>query len=461
MAVFALAVPQLYLLPRGTIDIPLSTIVTILLAPTVAVWSFRHSAARPLLRSMLMYSLVGLLVARLVAVTWSPDVSSARMPVVVLGQFLVTLVLLYVAVREEPDLLDRIQYAYWPLVMLEAFMVALFRISPGIEKAYLHSIAGLFGGQNTVGVLFDVSRNNVLAPDKAGGVFVNANVAGLFLGASAMAAFAVWSRTRRRFVLVAGCVSLAGVWFTGSKAGLIFSIVLPLAALTAYGSLRLSRVLRRYLLIGGTVAVVGTVVLLAFGRGGFAATVQAAFGQRSDIWGYGAEAFGEHRVLGLGWGGWARGFATYARVHGVYDPKFPPHNVLLAAWANTGLPGLALTILFFGAMLALAVKRFRREPLFVAWTGAAFVWMIVQAMGENTDVFGEIHLIPVVALLLCCLVQLPGEEADGVTEADIWNRETSAFPALRDVHREPGYGDAGVPTIVHHTGPGGWDPGQR
>lgn len=461
LVVFALAVPQIYLLPRGTLDISLSSVLVVLLVPSVALWTWRNGGSRRLLRSTLVYSLVGLLAARIVAVIWSPDAGYGRLPTVLLGQFLVTLVLLYGAVSEEPDLLRRIQYAYWPLVMLEALLVALFRIFPGVEEGYLHSVSGLFAGHNTVSGLFDVNRNNVLDPAKSGGVFVNANVAGLFLGASAMAAFAVWSRTRQRLVLVAGFAALAGVWFTGSKSGQIFSIVLPLAALAAYRWRRLRPVVRRYLLIGGSVAVVGAAVLLTFSRGGFAAAVRMAFGQRTDIWGYGAQAFVDHPVLGLGWGGWQKGFATYAAAHGIYSPNFPPHDVLLAAWAATGLPGLVLTILVFGAMLGLVVKAFRRDPLFVAWTGAAFVWMIVQAMGENTDVFGDIHLIPIIALLLCYLVHPSRQESERVTAADIWNRETSIIPAVRDVHPEPGYGDAGVPTVVHRTGRGGWDTGRH
>jgi O-antigen ligase len=465
LVLFALAVPQLYLLPEGTMDIALSSIVAILLAPTVAVSTWRNPGMQRLLRTPLVYSLLGLLAARILAVLWSPDTSYGRLPIVLLGQFLVTLMLVYGAASEDRDLLRQLQFAYWPLVMLQALLVALFRIFPGVEDAYLHSIAGLFAGQNTVGELFDVSRNNVLDPTKSGGVFVNANVAGLFLGVSAMAAFAIWSSTRQRLVLVAGYVALAGVWFTGSKSGLMFSVVLPLAALAAYFWRRLKPAVRRNLLIAAGVTAVAAAVLLSFSGGGFATAVRVAFGQRTDIWGYGGEAFVKDPVLGLGWGGWQKGFASYAAAHGIYSPNFPPHNILLAAWASTGLVGLALTILVFGVILGLVVKAFRRDSgrgsLFVAWTGAAFVWVIVQAMGENTDVFGDIHLVPVIALLLYYLIHPLPQETERVADADIWNRETSIIPAVRDVYPEPGYGDADVPTAVYRTGRGGWGPGRH
>jgi O-antigen ligase len=276
-----------------------------------------------------------------------------------------------------------------------------------------------------------------------------------------MAAFAVWSHTRQRLVLVAGFVALGGVWFTGSKSGRMFSIVLPLAALAAYFWPRLRPALRRYLLIGAGVAVVSGGVLLGFSGGGFAAAVRVAFGQRTEIWGYAAEAFAKSPVLGLGWGGWQKGFASYAAAHGIYNPNFPPHNILLAAWAATGLAGLALTILIFVLLLRLVVKAFGRDALFVAWTGAAFVWVIVQAMGENTDVFGEIHLIPVLALLLCYLIHPLRQEPERVDDADIWNRETSIIPAVRDVHRQPGADHAYVPPLVHRAGRDRSGPGEH
>lgn len=461
LVVFVLAVPQIYPLPAGTIDIALSTMVAFLLVPAVVVRTWGNPGVRRLLRSALVYSLLGLLAIRILAMLWSPDTGYGRLPVVLTAQFLVTLVLLYGAASEEPDLLRQIQYAYWPVVMLEALLVAVFRVFPGVEDAYLHSIAGLFAGQNTVDGLFDVNRNNVLDPTKSGGVFINANVAGLFLGVSAMTAFAVWSRTRQRFVLVAGLVALGGVWFTGSKSGRMFSVALPLAVLAAYFWRRLKPVLRRYLLIGAGAVTVAAVVLLGVAGGGFGAAVRVAFGQRTEIWGYGAEAFADSPVLGLGWGGWQKGFAEYAAANGIYNPNFPPHNILLAAWAATGLAGLAITILVFVLLLRLAVKAYGPDPLIAAWAGAAFVWVIVQAMGENTDVFGEIHLIPAVALLVCCLIHPLRREPERVEDADIWNRETSIIPAIRDVHPEPGPGHAHFPSTLHSAGRDRQGPGQH
>ena len=119
LTVFALAVPQIYLLPGGTLDIALSTIAAVLLVPTVAIRTWHRPGIRRLLRSALIYSVFGLLAIRFLALFWSPGGGYGRLPMVLLAQFIVTLVLLCGAASEEPDLLRRIQYAYWPLVMLE------------------------------------------------------------------------------------------------------------------------------------------------------------------------------------------------------------------------------------------------------------------------------------------------------------------------------------------------------
>jgi|GEM_PF-1876853 len=466
MIVFALAVPQLYLLPAGTIDIPLSTVAALALAPVVAARAWSTPGGR-LLRTALVHSVLVLLLARVAAFAWSPDPGDGRLPTMLLVQFLVTLVLMYNAAREDPRLLYRAHYLLWPFVVAQAVLVAVFQLFPDVEDAYLRSMAGFFAGQNTVAGLFDENRNNVLDPAKAGGVFVNGNVAGMFLGVCAMAAFAIWSVTRQRIVLICGLVAYLGVWFTGSKACWMLAVVLPLAAVAAYHwRTRTSARTRRILLVAVGAAAVPTVLLLALGGdGGFLGAVRTAFGQRTEIWGYAAEAFRDGPVLGLGWGGWFEGFADYARRNDIYDGTFPPHNVLLAAWASTGLLGLAATIGFFVVELRLVARAAAgdspRNAMFVAWTGAAVAWVCIQAMGENTDVFGDIHTVPVIALLLCYLVHPLPEEVRRVRQSERRDSAPPAVPAVRDVHPGAGDGDAHVPSGLRRPGPGAAGTGRR
>ena len=66
LSVLALALPQVYLLPEGTTDIALSTIVAVLVIPTVAVWFWKHPDSA-LVRTGLPHCLIGMVAIRLLA----------------------------------------------------------------------------------------------------------------------------------------------------------------------------------------------------------------------------------------------------------------------------------------------------------------------------------------------------------------------------------------------------------
>jgi hypothetical protein len=428
-----LALPQFYLLPRGHLDIALTTVVTAILVPGALLrWPGRTG---------LYGVLLGLLGLRLLALAWSPDPRSGLQLIVVLGQFAATLLVLSAAVRREPEALRRLQWAYWPWVVVEIVLVVVFRLLPGVEHAFLHSIAGLFAGQNTIAGLFGDHRNNVLDPAKAGGVFVNANVAAMFLGVNGLAALALSSVTRTRWVRWVGIAALVAVPFTGSKSATILAVVLPAVA---FGIRRLTRT---WLIGLAGLACAATAMVI------IVPPLRTALLERSAIWGFGVESFRAHPLLGLGYGGWQAGFSRYAATHHI-SQSFPPHDVLLAAWANTGLAGLAVTALFF----ALTLRAFVRYPVggpFAAYGGAAIAWILVQGLGENTDVFGDIHLIPITALLIAYATRHVGEETmRHVRGARRGNPPAPTVPAVGAVHREPGAGADELPTGVRGAGSG-------
>src|SRR6266540_448833 len=373
-----LALPQLYLFPRGTIDIALTTLVTALLLPGLLVGARRGLAV----------------------------------------------------------------------------LVVLFRLLPGVEHMFLQTVGGFFAGQNTVAALFGEHGNNVVDPAKSGGVFVNANVAAMFLGVNGLAALAVSAVTRTRWVRVVGVAALVAILFTGSKSATILALVLPAAA---YGIVRMRRspraTLRWQVLVPAGSAVAALLALLVAVTGLLHPLLEA-FITRTAIWAFGAESFRHHPVLGLGYGGWQAGFARYAASHHL-NQNFPPHNVLLAAWATTGIAGLVLTVMFF----AFSIKLFVRAPLggvtFAACGGAAVAWILIQGMGENTDVFGEIHLIPVVALLVGYLTRYLGEETkSSAGSARRRDSQAPTVPAVRAVHHQPGPGVTQVSAVVRRSGPG-------
>jgi O-antigen ligase len=386
--------------------------------------------------------------------------------VVLLVQFMVALVVLASALRTEPELLKYIQRLYWPWVVAEVVLVVFFRFLPGVEDGFLRSVGGFFAGQNTIAALFSTSPNNVLDTAKAGGVFINANVAAMFLGVNGLAALAVSSVTRSRWVMWVGVVALAGVLFTGSKSAQLLAFAMPLAALGAYQLFRSAMpARRRYQLIGALAAGVAAILgVLAVSSGLRDAMIEAFVG-RTAIWGFGWQSFLDKPILGLGYGGWDDGFPAYAKAHGLYR-SFPPHNMLLATWATTGLAGLALTIAFFVLVFRFVVRglagRQAVDKRFVAFAGAALAWVFVQGMGENTDVFGDIHLIPVVALLLVHLIRPTDEEATGDdTDAHRRHSETPAVPPVGDVHSQPSDVTVVLPAVVRGEGQSPGHAGDR
>ncbi|WFE50009.1 O-antigen ligase family protein [Micromonospora sp. WMMD1155] len=469
-----LAVPQFYLLPEGSTDVAASTVVTILLVPGVLLAARRGSGVE-LFRLGLFRVLIALLVVRLLALAWSPDPRAGLPLIALLGQFVVTLTLMVQAVRQDDGLLRRIEPWYWPWIVVEALLVLVFRVLPGVEDAFLRSIAGLVSGQNTVAALFTGSPNNVFDEAKSGGVFVNANVAGLFLGVNAVAAFAIATITGSRWTRMVGFVALAAVPVTGSKSATLLAVALPASVLAVrrltrarragsgeplpsrHGSHR--RPVGRRLALGlvgtGVLGVVGAVVLAA--ELGFLQALAKSFGDRTAIWGFGAEAFLRDPLLGLGYGGWDAGFAAYAREHGIYR-SFPPHNVLLAGWAATGLAGLVLIAVFFALTLRLAVRAVNtgghRHRTFALWATAAVAWTLIHGLGDNTEIFGDIHLIPILSLLVAYLVVGDRKESNPHATPHRRDPETSTIPAVRDVHSEPGLGDAQLPSLVRGPRPG-------
>lgn len=464
-ALLVLALPQFYLLPEGSVDIALSTFVTVVLL-AVIVFKFALAPSRPLPHLGLFGVLVALLAVRLLAVAWSPDLRAGVQPVIILGQFLVALIVMSAALRQDPELLRYVQRLYWPWVVAEACLVVTFRFLPGVEEAFLKSVGGVFAGQNTIAALFSDSPNNVFDVAKAGGVFVNANVAAMFLGVNGLAALAVAVVTRARWVAAVGVVALVAVPFTGSKSATVLAFALPVLVLGAIHVRRSTMsARRRYLLFGGLSAGSGAVLVALVVNAGLRDAMVEAFVGRTAIWGFGAQSFRETPILGLGYGGWDAGFPAYAAEHGIYR-SFPPHNILLAAWSATGIAGVLLTLAFFALVFWLVVRglsgRAALDRKFVAFAGAAIAWTFIQGMGENTDFFGEIHLIPVLALLLVHLIRPIGEEAKGnAQQAHRRHPATPAIPAVGDVHPQPGEVAARLPAAVRGEGQGPEHAGNR
>ena len=107
LAVLVLAVPQLYLVPAE--DVSLSTILTVALIPCLLI-ALAPAPVSNWAGSWLLPVLAGLGAARLLALAWSPVPVAGLQPIVLLGQFAVTFVLMRKALAADPALFSRPSY---------------------------------------------------------------------------------------------------------------------------------------------------------------------------------------------------------------------------------------------------------------------------------------------------------------------------------------------------------------
>ena len=135
-----------------------------------------------------MQALALLFAVQTISLAWSPD------PVLGVRNIIYSLPMLLAAhttyrlAMKHPDLLRKAITLLLSGSAVEAALVVIFRVLPSVESAFLRgSVGRLFISGNVLDQLFTAGGgNNVLADDKAGGFFVNGNVASAFLGVCAI-----------------------------------------------------------------------------------------------------------------------------------------------------------------------------------------------------------------------------------------------------------------------------------
>jgi O-antigen ligase len=274
-------------------------------------------------------------------------------------------------------------------VAVQAVLVIMFRLQPSLEEAFLRSrLADVVVGPSAR-ALFADAPNNVLDPDKAGGLFVNGNVGSMFLGAAAcvLAAFAFRFGVRWPWFVVA--LTTVAVVASGSKTGLILLVMIPFAVLILVGSSgpRGGLVAIALLPALAAAALVAPVWLVSRFPN-FFSELSESVDDRAPLWLAARQLLAENPLLGLGFGGWDD-YAIAAIGRAV-----PPHNFLLAAWINTGIAGLVLTVWIVVATTVVAVVSLRatqqlRQRAAVALGLAGVWWVYLHGLGDNTTVFGE------------------------------------------------------------------------
>lgn len=354
-----------------------------------------------------MQALMALVVVQAASLVWSPSPLLGVRYLIYLLPLPFVAHAMYQLTKERPRLAEQCLNILLVGSALEALLVMVFRVLPSVEMAFLnHPLGQLVVSPNTLQALFDSHNNNVPDPAKAGGVFVNANVAAAYLGVFGVAAWYVSRISGSSLLRAVAVFDWLAVFFTGSKAGLLCALAIP-ACLAIFGMLSTKRI--NPTLIAGT-AIAGVLVAAALALPTGNVLVEdyqreslATLGGREEMWRVGLNLLQQRPLTGLGFGGWEQRFQVYGFASGVAVTA-PPHNSFINLWLQSGvfgvLAGLAVVIAVYAAVVrALRVTDVRLHQLAFA-TAGAFSWCFLQGMGENFGLIGEIHMMPLLGALL-------------------------------------------------------------
>lgn len=398
------ALPQVFIVPALGTSLPLALFFALSLWPE-SLRSVRfHLSAVPSL------AVIALVTVSAMSLWWSPNPRQGIKTIAYLVTFLFIVAAARLLERRSPGALFRIMPWVLILGLIEVALVVAFRVSPVVEERFLHSgLAGLLVGPKTSAFLFTSARNNVLDSAKAGGVFVNANVAGAYIGSLAAMFLGLGRALRNRWYTVAALLTMAAIPFTGSKAAVLLDVTLLLAYVTwthppATKRMRAAWVAAASGLITMAVTAISAQTVLA-PKNGFASRLWTAVSQRVEIWGFVPTAFANHPLAGLGFGGWLAQFPAYAQSHGItFVRDTPASNSLLILWSNSGMIALLLGVLFMISVMKRSWSGTRSLDRFYSgvsfWTAASYGWVLLQSMGTNYGLVGEAHTAPLLAAAL-------------------------------------------------------------
>ena len=440
-ALLVLSIPQLYVVQVAGFHLPLVLLLAVACLPVAVLRLVRLHVPGTV-------ALAAYVLAQSAAILWSADPVLGVRSILFQVPFVVVLALTASALNgATPEDPRRWLRPYAVVAVGLAVMVICFRKLPQVEEDFLRSpVARVFVNPNTLSELFTINQNNVLDPNKAGGVFTNGNVAAAMLGISAVALAAYAETARRRRYLVAAALVWTGVIATGSGMGIILAVAAPVVHLALRPARpATSRVIAICALAAGLIAaqILGY-VNLAPGK-------ELSANSRLLIWQFAAGEFLDHPVLGHGFGGWQIVFPEFAARTTSLRTTFPPHNAVIYLWSQTGIFGLLAGACVVVSLLA-AVIRAR------ASTGAGsqadssatlvgFGWILLHGQVESFGLLGDEHLQPLLAVLIVLgmapVLRHPVKEEQSARDDPRAERHRLPQPtpaSIRGVHRRPGAG---------------------
>lgn len=317
----------------------------------------------------------------LASTLWAVDTDSSFEAWISLGQLFAITVLVASIVATRPELARGGLVAYAATATATALVAALPALQGSVD--YL-SRASAFGGQNPAGFA------SLLVP------------AVVLLMGEAQARGCNRALRILAFAALATCIIAVGL--SGTRSAWLGIAV----ALVAWIALqRDARQLTAVVAVGA-----GLVLLMAIVPGASAfllertgTSITSGGSGRTDIWAVGLQIFANQPIFGVGFGNFPLAFTpnVIAQVAGASTggPGRDPHSVLLGAFAETGLVGGALLMLFFGT----ALVRLRGNGL-TNVIRAALIGLFVESFFLETLLRKHLWLFVGVALGLAVAGQI-------------------------------------------------------
>ena len=351
-------------------------------------------------------SLIFLEVYRVVSISWSPN------PILGIREIVYEMGFIFVLLSFSDKNIslkvkEKIITYTLGLASLNAIFVIIFRVYPPLEFTFLHSYyATFFISPNVLTGLFGLNVNNVLDPTKAGGFFVNANISAAYIGLSSMGSIYFGKAFKSRFLILNGIFLWVAVFFTGSKAASIVAIFLPIFVtyvnLFAVKGLTLKNLT---IIFWFTIFVTffGFVFKFLLEDSSFLNQTSSTLQTRFIIWEFAWSSFVKSPILGLGFGGWENGMASYAFLNG-FRGVLPAHNAFLILWSQSGFIAALLGLIFLISFTSTIIKQMKfatgNRVFVLKGIFSGFLWVAIQAMGENFGLIGEPHISPLLAMLI-------------------------------------------------------------
>lgn len=392
--VLVFSVPQLYLFQLGGADVPIAFLLPMLLLPEF-IKNANLFLARPTILALLILIAISIL-----SLGWSVEKSMGIRDVMYLAEFIIISNAVYVLAISDRVALYRTITAMLFVVCLQSITVILFRLNEDLELLVVLSPVSKFTmGMNTLQGLLDGARNNFYDAVKAGGVlFVNANAAACYAGISSFMAWGIYKVSHSKINLMIAVFLWLTVFFTGSKAGVLFAILIP--AFIFYLKLQGStRAIAASIGASFAIILIAISISLSFAdQNGFLQQSTDTAETRYQIWNYAFEAFLNKPLMGQGFGGWEIDYSKHS------DYFLPPHNTLIYLWSKSGVIAAMMGLGFILGCINVALQAIKNISVEQKNIGFSFLmistWLFAHGFGENFGLIGEQHQMVVLAVML-------------------------------------------------------------